>query len=141
LTTIFSIHFYPRRVLSRSRLSHENSVITRNRDLGFRLYSRFPETKIQFSSKFFRFSGSSLNRSDFATNGFNRSLNSGLRQQPTLASGSTWFLRFSERLTSDGPHHLPRDPLKLPPRVPGITIRLRIIRVKYSTGKTLRIGD
>jgi len=28
--TIFSIHFYPRRVLSRSRLSHENSAITRN---------------------------------------------------------------------------------------------------------------
>lgn len=45
------------------------------------------------------------------------------------------------RLTSDGPHHLPSGPLILPPRVLGITIRLRIMRVKHSTGKTLGIGD
>lgn len=60
--------------------------------------------------------------------------------------GSTWLLRFRERLTSDGPHHLPGGPLILPPRIPGITIRLRVIRVKHPTGKDsgnrrLRIND
>jgi len=48
---------------------------------------------------------------------------------------------FGERLTSNGPHHLLDGPWTLPLRVPGITIRLRIIRVKYIVRETLGIGD